>query len=1027
MYWLTIKLYKVFFLLLLVISAYCVNAQSVKQLQFDAITIEDGLSQGMINCIIKDSYGFMWFATKDGLNRYDGFDFVIYKHDIIDTNSICDNLITYVFEDKQRRIWVGTSSGLSLFNRQTERFTNLNSKQPNMSVSVTSLITSIHQDAYNNIWVSTYDGVVQWHETLVNNKSVFKPTSYFKNETLLHIDKQSNIWVSVLDDALYRIKPNPKSLPVISKIPNSFLGVFQTKSNRRPVNAFVEDTLRHKMYFLIRHGITQLDLKSNKHSFLKSPTLKFGNFEKQIYIDTAQQIWYVESNTLLKYDVKNQTITNLTAYNNNIQKALNQPANIYCDNTGLIWIGTKGYGILKYHPRTEQFNFVNTSSVGFMMQAPGNKVILTQANLFISLYDVAHKKIFSISDSTFVNKVDFKNFGITTSAMFEDSNTVWLSKGKLSKYTFHNNKVQQFENGNLENFPVFLHDSLVYLGTPNAFSIFNPHTQTFKNYPYPIKVNKMPFNFLQKIYRASNGIFWLATTKGLFALDLKQNLWKHYYNKQGNLHSLSVDKLFSLCPDASLPEKYLWIGTDGGGLNRLDLETGLCKVYNTKSGLPNDVVYGILTDEKSNLWLSTNQGISCFNPTTETFINYNVKDGLQSNEFNRFAYCKTTDGCMFFGGVSGFNYFYPSAIKPLNNRPKLLITSIYINNKKEPSFNQTTYLNKPAYLTKNITLLPDANVITFEFATTDFIAPTKNRYQYMLAGFDKDWVQAGNLHMATYTNLDPGSYTFKVRGTNIDGSWNAISESLHIKIAAPWYKSWWFFTLIFLLICAIGYLYYRYRFYRTLEIANVRNRIARDLHDEVGSNLSSITIYNNVAMQKSNQPEVETLLQKIGFYSQTSLEAMNDIVWMITTNNDKFENIFSRMREHAINLLDEKCVLHINFDETLNAQKLQMEERRNFYLIYKEALNNILKYAKCKNVWIELKLMNTLILLRIKDDGIGFEMTDKELSKVRSSNGGNGLINMQNRAAMLQGELTLKSTPGQGTVLVLMFELKHSW
>ena len=133
------------------------------------------------------------------------------------------------------------------------------------------------------------------------------------------------------------------------------------------------------------------------------------------------------------------------------------------------------------------------------------------------------------------------------------------------------------------------------------------------------------------------------------------------------------------------------------------------------------------------------------------------------------------------------------------------------------------------------------------------------------------------------------------------------------------------------------------------------------------------------------------------------------------------------MREHAINLLDEKCVLHINFDETLNAQKLQMEERRNFYLIYKEALNNILKYAKCKNVWIELKLMNTLILLRIKDDGIGFEMTDKELSKVRSSNGGNGLINMQNRAAMLQGELTLKSTPGQGTVLVLMFELKHSW
>lgn len=401
----------------------------------------------------------------------------------------------------------------------------------------------------------------------------------------------------------------------------------------------------------------------------------------------------------------------------------------------------------------------------------------------------------------------------------------------------------------------------------------------------------------------------------------------------------------------------------------------------------------------------------------KTFRNFDHEDGLQSNEFNRGAHCRTKDGWLYFGGVNGFNYFYPKEILNNTKIPKVVITGLKIRNQLIPVQPDSSPLSKPIYLTEKLTLPYKQNFISLEFASMDFTDPEKNIYQYKLAGFDKDWINSGTTNNATYTNIDPGTYTFTVKGSNNDGVWNENGASFQLTILPPWYMTWWFRTSVIIAILFAAYTFYRYRLEQALKLQAIRNRIADDLHDEVGSNLSNIYIFSNVAQQRAKgNDETAPLLQKISDYTQQSMEAMNDIVWMINTRNDSFENIMVRMRTLAAEFCETSdCSLHLDFDESLNEVKLNMEERKNFYLIYKEAINNITKYAGCKNLSVVMKLIGNRVSLQIIDNGRGFDVANK--------NRGNGMFNMQKRAEMLKGVLTIISTIGEGTTVQLNFKV----
>ncbi len=391
---------------------------------------------------------------------------------------------------------------------------------------------------------------------------------------------------------------------------------------------------------------------------------------------------------------------------------------------------------------------------------------------------------------------------------------------------------------------------------------------------------------------------------------------------------------------------------------------------------------------------------------------------MQSNEFNRYSYYKTHDGYLFFGGVNGFNYFNPDEIKDNTWVPQILIIDFKINNRSVNFKDEKSVLSKPIYLTDKITLNHKDNMISFDFTAMDFTAPEKNNYQYMLEGFDHSWIQADNNQNATYTNLDPGEYTFLVKGSNYDGSWNNHPTKIQLIILPPWYLTWWFRISIVIIIGLLIYSFYRFRINQTIALHSIRNRIASDLHDEIGSTLSSISLYGEVAQNMVNEksPEASELLSQINKNTHDMMEAMSDIVWALNSKNDRFDNIINKMRAYCIERMEPiDCTVKINIDEQIHDLQLDMEQRKNLYLIFKEAINNVAKYAQAKNLFIAILVKNGLFYLEIKDDGVGFSAIN--------NHSGNGLENMQKRAKSLLGNFKIVSEKKIGTTILLNFKI----
>lgn len=1024
------KLNKLCFIPLILFFSFSTAAQIIQnsKLKFDALTIQDGLSQGMVNDILRDRFGFMWFATKDGLNCYDGYQFTVFKHDVNDYTSLADNFVKVLFEDAEGRLWIGTSSrGLDLFNRESETFTHFTFNPSDSNTIGCNVVSDIVQDKNGAIWVATLDGLNKISfENKTGNGYSLNVKKYFSRSITLHADGEGFIWCSTINNGTVRIAPEAKGKDVISAINMQDYSWQPDEDtvNEKIVRVFVEDTVHHKLYLIMKYVITCVDLKSMQPEIISKGKVRSALYNKQTFIDTNQVIWYTENGWLLQFNTKKGIFTHVHSAEQEMDFAIENSCCTYKDRNGIVWIGTRGYGILKYHERITRFNKTDENSIGFMSVTPDDKVIITKNKMTLAVFDPVTKTFpIQVPDSQFISLNRKDELGITTSARCDKNGIYWLSKNRLTRFNNQDQTLKQFLPNEYFDFPVYLEDdSIVWIGSTYGFNRFDQQTETFTCFPYPVPTAIIPYDFLEAVYKDEQGIFWLGTISGLLRFDPLLKSWKQFKNIPRDSTSLSFDVVFSLCPDPIEPAKFLWVGTNGGGLNRLNKSSGTFERFTQKDGLPNDVIYGILSDSENNLWLSSNKGLSRFNFETKQIRNFEMKDGLQGNEFNRYAFCKTRSGLLFFGGVNGFNYFNPKDIQNNNYNPLVQITGFSISNKKLTIQENKDILKKPVYLTEKSTLSYVDNMITIEFSVMDFIAPEKNLYQYKLEGFDDNWIQSGNIHTATYTNLDPGVYTFLVKGCNVDGVWSKNTAKLILEILPPWYMTWWFRLLITAILLLTAFFIFKLRVSRALDIVKVRNRIARDLHDEVGSNLSSISIYNDVALNKSKGTDIENLLIKIADHTQNSMEAMNDIVWMISAKNDRFENIATRMREHAISLFEDKNYnLHLIFDDKLNNLKLGMEERKNFYLIYKEALNNIIKYAECKNVWVEMKMLNSVIFLRIKDDGKGFNNQDVKIRE-NNSGGGNGLINMQKRANMLKGELTIKSDFESGTVLVLMFE-----
>ncbi len=1002
--------------------------QQTVPLHFEALTINNGLSQGLVTCITQDKKGFMWFATGDGLNKYDGYNFTVYHHDPLDTTSLGDDDITYVYEDSHERMWICTrNNGIDLFDRENLQFIHI--KHSGVNSLWSNNTYNITEDRNGILWIRTLKGIDRLtisekepvasarndfysshtlrfnHINLPSTVSSFEKTGY---PPKLFISSSGNKFVYTYN-ALFQIYFNGdgQKYSLINRLR------FPSIKNYE-VADILEDTIRHTFLMHNSNSVYEFrDDKFNDPRVIYTPV----EYNDKWRLDKKGLLWMSENWGITRVNTASGKYERIVSDNAELSHFVKEKNYFFTDKTGVLWIGTAGFGILKYNPAKERFHTIlpsqyfyklfetNTGKInckGFFNLSIDNNDAITMDTLLkekaVKRYSVNYPSVgFACQDRTgsFWYALDkaLIEYNPSTKKMHPYALPSYLKKSALCIICDRNNNL--------------------WMSADMYLVKFNTSSNSFSKYAYPFKTVGNDLVQVISEDEDKDGSFWLGTTKGLLLFNSRNASWKYWYHKELDSTTISNNSVFSFCKDAADPLRYLWTGTKGG-LNRLDKTTGKFISFTTKNGLPNNVIYGILADQHNNLWLSTNRGLCEFNPVTKSIRNFDVDDGLQGNEFNRYAYCKTKDDILVFGGMNGINYFNPDDISPLNP-PEVVLTDFRLFNKPANFKGPHSPLTKDISFTKELSLQYEQNMVTLQFAAMDYQKTKSVRYRYKMKGFDKDWIYSGTTHEATYTNLDPDTYYFIVEGSNSDGVWGREQISLTIHIIPAWWQTWWFYLLAAVAAASLFYAVYRYRINQLLKMQQVRNGIARDLHDEIGSSLSTISIYSKVAQHQLDGAagNATSMLTKISETANKVQDAMSDIVWSINTNNDGLENLINRMREHAIQLSEAKnYTLHFALDETLHPVRLNMEKRKDFYLIYKEALNNIVKYAQAENIWVNVTTNESKIFLRVKDDGKGFDINEKSRS-------GNGLQNMKSRAAALKGTIQIVSEKGNGTSVYL--------
>lgn len=1023
-----------------------------QEITLEQISISEGLSQGMINAMVEDENGYLWIATKEGLNRYDGTGFKVFRHDPSNPFSLSDNFTYSLLVDRWNRLWVGTQShGVDMFDPLTERFHHYTSETVGLSSDMIGglvedndgniIAETLNEEGFNVIMVSKDsmpDGSLYPVKKIMDVYPCMKRFSGESDWTKdLYFTADGSLWYFD-SDSLFLFK-NPtsnessqcKSFEMVTRDLRDWNGLHCILNPER-TELYVADSKQTLWRF-----------NSTARDFVVHTTLpKHRYFGHKQFIDRNNRFWtWQKDGTVLRLNLNTKTFDILKPDWNRLEEgAFNHTGILLEDRYGNCWLGTGGNGILKISRRVDLFKSLPPS----VLKADGSTYIyrsVLQGNKALMEPRLAAK--WQLLQLDQVLKHDHLEIDMSSQSLVHDGDgNFWFqafnseSEGqhivKADETTGAYEIVSSIEKEGTKwfGFPMFF-DQQGDLWLGEKFSAegillyqLNPKTKELKSYAFPLQLNKMQYRFISDWHEASDGKLWFATTVGLFSFSPKTKEWQSFQNIEGDESSLSFNLTLSICADPHNPDRYLWVGTESGGLNKFDTKTASFERYDTDDGLPNNVVYAILSDDRKNLWLSTNRGLCLFNPETKNTRNFTQSDGLAGNEFNRYQFSKASDGSLYFGGTSGIVYFHPEdayeggkASPVVINRLELLSEPVVFQSNLNSS-NQSI-LRSPIEQCKELVLDYENLMITFGFTALDFTTPERNRFKYRLEGFNLDWIEAGHRDVATYTNLSPGTYTLMVMGCNSFNVWSDEPTTLQLTILPPWWGTLWFRLLIILVISGGLYSIYQYRLRQLLKIEKMRNSIAQDLHDEIGSTLSSISLYSTVMLRSSDHfpKNVSDILDKIVNSTTEIMTSMNDIVWTIKADNDSFEQVVNRMRAFAVTMTEAKQIeLHFEADPKVERLEMGMDKRKNIYLIFKEAVNNAMKYAECSELSVSIQKEPRALTLEIRDNGIGFELDSRQ----RTVMNGNGLRGMKDRAKEIGATLEIESALGDGCRIILV-------
>jgi len=1002
-----------------------------KQITFvKTLGVDEGLSQGMVLSIMQDKEGFIWLGTKDGLNRYDGYDFRVFKKNG-SRYSLQDNFVQDTEEDEQGNFWVmSLTKGLFLFNKRTERFypVILPSFETQSNYSWYHIITQ-GQFLYvcNNAGIYVYSTAEIKPDRNENSKIRLRLCSRVDEicSYKLSLNKDGSFWFSKGSDSIHLYQTNSSRNQWWRK--TFSMAQYRKQISLQPSDTAFDFVDQNRRFVFQKQRLRVYDYTSTQ--LIKEFTIPNGtNPDFQNYIAGTHELMFNYENIPGVFELNLNTMK----WWHNPREAHGHINGHFHDRTNLIWVKTNGYGIslVTHEPVTFKQLFFSVRCKGVP-----NNIFYDKFKGGVYMYEREHHKSKQI-----LSPNQYYPTGNFNYLILDKDSVLWLShtgtNGCLYSYDLKTKKLQIIKD---EKAGIF---KFIFEGKMNQVWIYEEginysrirefdkrSNQFLRHFDFPNKLSGE--NLMYDVHQAENDVYWIVSHHGLIRFSPDQQLpepiFKFYNHDEKDSNSLSENRLLSVCPDPKNPNRYLWIGTEGQGLNRFDMTNGKSIHILSKDGLPNDVAYGILSDKLGHLWISTNMGLCCYSPPTSlkpkgSFRNFTKEDGLPGNEFNRYEYCYAPNGELEFSGVNGGVRFLPEQVLKVQEATPVFFISLYVNNELVEVGDRSGILKEAITYCKQIRLNSEQNIFTLKFASIDYRNTKGKKYQYYLEGFNKEWSPASERNEASYTNLNPGAYRFHLKGSNCDGVWNGEETILEIIILPAWYQTWGFKILCILLLLLAVYTLYRYKFQQLLKLQNLRNHIASDLHDELGSTLSSISLSTELIKDSIGEkvPEANGLLKQISTNVAEMMESMSDIVWTINTKNDSFKSIIRRMRSFAAEMLEPNEIEFLfHIQSGIEDTKLNMQQRKNIYLVFKESIHNIVKYSLAQEVRISLIKEQYDIVLSVEDNGIGF---DTEASN--NEFGGNGLYNIRKRAEELAGSVDIKSAKGEGTQVVLRFKLK---
>jgi len=1003
--------YPLYMLMLFFLLAPSTTFSQAPVLKFKQISDQQGLSNGFISSICQDSRGFMWFGTLNGLNRYDGDSIKIYRNITKDPSSLSNNLIRNIYEDHAYSLWIGTQSGLNLFNPYKNNFTIYRHIPGNDKSISSNTITNVYEDKKNNLWIGTAGGGLNLLNRETNVFYHFRhrkgDKNSISNDTVNCIleDAGNNLWVGT-NAGLNLFNRTSKTFTLITNPFGVGGNIIQYIQQDHAGNLWLGT------YYdgVIVYNLKQKTFKHYKHDLKDLGSLStdmIGFLFGGLVIDREGRVWVGGLDQGLNlYDPKNDSFFHYRHESDDPETLSQKTACAMCeDKEGNLWIGTRRGGVSLFTPGANKFTtyqkekFVNSISNNdvrtFCQDLNGNIWIGT---------DGGGLNLFNRKDHTFhLYKNDPFNpkslsSDAVTDVMQDKDNNIWVSTwGGLDLLDRKNGTFKRFTNkagdstSISSNWVVKTHvdrQGNFWVVTWDGLNLFNPKTGRFKRV-FKDATGKTGLSgsnyWTMNEDRAGN--MWFGSVDGaLNCYNAKIDRFTQYFN----YYSQDLGSIFT---DS---KGRLWIGKTG--LYLFDPAKKKFFIYTHKGGLDKELIKSISEDGEGNLWISSAVGLTKFNPDSYFLRKFKLNDGIQGKEFEYNASLMTTDGEMFFGGIHGFNTFYPADIKTNPYIPPVYITDFQVFNKSAIPGRPGSPLNDDISLTKEIRLSYDQSYISFRFAALNYLQTENNQYAYKLEGVDKEWVFAGNTKKAAYTNLNPGTYFFHVKASNNDGVWNNRGTIIKIIIAPPYWATWWFRCLSFALIIIILYAFYRYTLRRierqkaTLE-EQVKLRTAEVLQkvDELQSQSGYLQILNselekNKEQERSAREEAEKANQaKSVFLATMSHEIrtpMNGIIGMASllreteqTNEQKEytdtiiisgENLvsvindildFSKIESGKMDIEKADFDLRQSIEEVMDLFSLQAE-KQNIELIYHIDFN-----LPCKITGDSLRLKQVLINL----------------------------------------------------------------